>query len=256
MEDCTITPPSSKVKRNNHQWSPHEDKILIEGCLELINQGWKAENGFKTGFYQQLQKWMATKIPGCHILGDPNIKNRLRHLKTQYKEFSMMRGASGFGWNEETKMVNCDDEVWASWIKGHKESVHLRHKSFPYYDDLAIIFGAEWATGDKCESPAEMVTSLGKESAPQEGAHVPKSVVHDDFFGVAVDLDTTNDDIFSSPDINRNKKWTLGISIKKEFEEPSKKSKKNEFDKHAEVFQKKLKQFSKCVLHQTSSLRK
>ncbi|CAH9072184.1 unnamed protein product [Cuscuta epithymum] len=240
MEECTVISSTKVSKRSNHQWSPHEDIILIDGCLEFINQGWKAENGFKTGFYQQLQKWMSAKIPGCHITGDPHIKNRLRHLKMQYKEFSMMRDASGFGWNEERKMVTCDDEVWTSWIKSHKDATHLRYKSFPYFDELAMIFGNEWASGDKCESPAEMVTALGKGSDALTGGSMSKKAVQDDFFGVAVDLESMNDHIFSTPDINKNKKRATSVPIKEEFSGSKKSKKSGSFDKHAEDFQQKM----------------
>ena len=117
MEDCTLVHAPKVNKRNNHQWTSIEEKILIDGVLELMDQGWKVENGFKQGFNQQLQQWMAKKIPGCRILGEPHIKNKLRTLKTQYKEFAQMRAASGFGWNDKTSMVVCDDEVWKSWVQ-------------------------------------------------------------------------------------------------------------------------------------------
>ena len=126
--------------------------------------------------------------------------------------------------------------------------MYLRNKAFPYFDELSIIFGTEWATGDKCESPTEMVAALVKENSPEEGAKTattvqssPKSV-QDDFFGVAVDLEAINDHVFDTPVSYMSKKNKLDVPIKKEFDMHPKKAKKNgsALDRHAEAFQKQM----------------
>jgi len=50
--------------------------------IKLVNQGRRADNGFKNGFLGKLEKWMGERIPGCKIKGDPHIKSRQETLKT------------------------------------------------------------------------------------------------------------------------------------------------------------------------------
>ncbi|KAH7665638.1 Myb/SANT-like domain-containing protein [Dioscorea alata] len=201
MENLTSQASVKTNKRNNHQWTPSEDKILIECCLELVNQGWRADNGFKIGYLSQLQKWMVEKIPNCKIMGDPHIKSRMRILKSQFRELKEMRSQSGFGWDEANKCVTCEDDVWYSWLKSHKEAAGLRNKQFPYFDELAIIFGKDQATG--AEFTSEYVEALERENstlavakASFEAHEEMKNMVEDDYFGVDIELE--NECVFIS----------------------------------------------------------
>ncbi|KAH7666093.1 Homeobox-like domain-containing protein [Dioscorea alata] len=154
MENLTSQASVKTNKRNNHQWTPAEDKILIECCLELVNQGWRADNGFKTGYLSQ-----------------------------------EMRSQSGFVWDEANKCVTCEDD-------SHKEAAGLRNKQFPYFDELAIIFGKEQATGDGAEFTSEYVEALERENptlaaakSSFEAHEAMKNMVEDDYFGVDIELE-------------------------------------------------------------------
>ena len=37
-------------KRSTHQWTSTEDEILVNCVLELVNQGWSKDNGFRAGY--------------------------------------------------------------------------------------------------------------------------------------------------------------------------------------------------------------
>ena len=106
-------------KRSTRQWTSTEDAILVNCLLELVNQGCSKDNGFRASYLQQLEKWMAEKIPNCGIKGDPHIKSRMKTLKTQYREVADMLGhaSSGFGWDDVNKCVTCELDVWNGWVK-------------------------------------------------------------------------------------------------------------------------------------------
>ena len=106
-------------KRSIHQWTSTEDAVLVNCLLELVNQGWSKDNGFRAGYLQQLEKWMAEKIQNCGIKGDPHLKSRMKTLKTQYRELADMLGhaGSGFGWDDVNKCVTCELNVWNGWVK-------------------------------------------------------------------------------------------------------------------------------------------
>ncbi|XVF70030.1 hypothetical protein PTKIN_Ptkin11bG0128500 [Pterospermum kingtungense] len=188
-------------KRSTHQWTASEDAVLVQCLLELVNQGWSKDNGFKSGYLQQLEKWMASKIPNCQIKVDPHIKSRMKTLKTQYREMADMLGhaASGFGWNDVNKCVTCDLDVWTEWLKEHKDAASLRNKPFPHYDELTIIFGKDRATGKGAEAPIDAVKNIEVEEATAKTAleayNAMNSSEYEDMFN-DVNLENFQESVF------------------------------------------------------------
>ncbi|OMO89538.1 hypothetical protein COLO4_19702 [Corchorus olitorius] len=204
MGDVSTPSKLKNNKRSNHQWTPSQDIILVECCLELVNQGWKAENEFRGGFYIQVEKLMSKRISGCNIKGDPHIKSRIKTLKTQYRELRLLRSQGfGFGWDDINKCITCeDDTVWDGRVKSHKDAAGLRNKPFPSYDSLVVIYGTDQSNGEGVESAFESVQELDKEQTILETAEAAakahKGTMKDDFFGVDVELDDINETVFKS----------------------------------------------------------
>ncbi|WRX07824.1 Myb/SANT-like domain - like 1 [Theobroma cacao] len=152
-------------KRSTHQWTPIENGVLIDCCIDLVNEGsWGRDNGtFKPGYLQQLEQWMKERIPNCNIKAIPHIYSRMRLLKTQYREIAEMisHSASGFGWDDVKKCVTCDDDVWI-----------------------------DRATGEGAESPTDAVENIETE----EVAFVATRVASEAFNALNVDEDENGDD--------------------------------------------------------------
>ncbi|KAH7653464.1 hypothetical protein IHE45_19G081600 [Dioscorea alata] len=151
-----LTSPTSAMtnKRNNHQWSPAEYKVLVE------------YNGFKIGYLTQLQKWMAENIPSCKIMGDPHIKSRMRTFKAQFRELKEMRGHLGL---DGMKLINTLLSYANYFIKlcfyVQFYASGLGNKAFLYFDELAIIFGKDQMTGDGAEFASESVEAIERENS-------------------------------------------------------------------------------------------
>ncbi|XP_049388879.1 uncharacterized protein At2g29880-like [Solanum stenotomum] len=59
---------------------------------------------------------------------------------------------SGFGWNEETRKVDVEDDVWEQYLAAHPKDSKYRTKTLPDYNTLALIFGDTVADGrNGCE---------------------------------------------------------------------------------------------------------
>ena len=88
-----------------------------------------------------------------------------------------LRGLSGFGWDDQRKMVTAEPDVWDRYLKvcmliylstllclfcqqGHPKARPFRKKSFPLYDEIAVIIGETGAVGDLAFSSENTQASL------------------------------------------------------------------------------------------------
>ena len=62
---------------------------------------------------------MEKKLPGCGIKASPHIESRYETLRRQYRAIADMLGpnASGFGWNDNEKMVVVEKKIFEVWVK-------------------------------------------------------------------------------------------------------------------------------------------
>ena len=54
-------------------------------------------------------------------------------------------------------------------IHSHKEAAHFKLKSFPYYDELSMIFGKDCATGQHAETQTDVEEQLQNEGGDYNG---------------------------------------------------------------------------------------
>ncbi|XP_019232317.1 PREDICTED: uncharacterized protein At2g29880-like [Nicotiana attenuata] len=69
------------------------------------------------------------------------MKNRMRTLKKSYATMKRMVQHSGFRWNEETRKVDAEDDVWEQYLSTHPKDAQYKTKKLPDYNTLALIFG-------------------------------------------------------------------------------------------------------------------
>ncbi|XP_031127707.1 uncharacterized protein At2g29880-like [Ipomoea triloba] len=116
---------SSKGKAR--RWTHEEDTVLVSCLVDLHNLETKnADTRFKGGYLYELEKMLQAKLPTLGIKVKPHIESRVKTLK---KEWTVVHDLftnnnSGFGWDDEKKMVTAEDDVWDSYISSHKEAVH------------------------------------------------------------------------------------------------------------------------------------
>lgn len=149
-----------------HQWTRDEDAKLVDCLLELAAcKKWTGDNGtFKSGYAKQLEQWLHQKMPGCGLKASPHIESRVKHLKKQYGAIADMLKASGFGWNDQDKMIVVEKNVFDDWVKSHPKAQGLYKKPFPHFDDLALVYGKDRATGIDAEDPGDAFEAIDKET--------------------------------------------------------------------------------------------
>ncbi|KAL8497892.1 hypothetical protein ACS0TY_021298 [Phlomoides rotata] len=133
--DAGMEAEKGKVTRGRRSWTKVEEDALIQCLVGIVNDGWKADNGFKAGFQRELEKGMRKLIPGTDLVANPHINSKIHVWKKEYGNLSDLLGKSGIGWNSTTCTLDIVDEsVWDALKRVDQTVKALRHKSFPYYD--------------------------------------------------------------------------------------------------------------------------
>ena len=95
-----------------------QDDALVEALLELSqNAIWRADCGFKNGYLLQLEAMMEAKLPGCGIKSSPHIESRAKWFKQKYSAMTDMLALSGFGWDNDKMVLQCEKNVYDEYVK-------------------------------------------------------------------------------------------------------------------------------------------
>ncbi|KAA8519285.1 hypothetical protein F0562_013541 [Nyssa sinensis] len=131
----------------------------------------RADNGFKLGFYNVVERELNVKLSRVGIKSKPHIESRIKTTKRDFNiVYDMLYGpnTSGFGWDNDKKCVVAKPPVWEEYIKSYKGAAMFKNKSLPHFEELLIIFGKDRATGRNAQTVADVVEELDKESAENE----------------------------------------------------------------------------------------
>ena len=121
MEGLHMAQKKSRAPKSAHRkWTVSEDEFLVGCMVELYNVGtYNADTGFRSGYLNELERLLWTKIPNNGIKAKPHIESRIRTLKKDWSiVYDMVygRNTSGFGWDPVRKMVMAEKEAWDAYI--------------------------------------------------------------------------------------------------------------------------------------------
>ncbi|KAL2904839.1 Oligoendopeptidase F chromosomal [Bienertia sinuspersici] len=107
-----------EVERINVSWTKAEEKVLIDGLLEISNAlSWKANGSFSSGFRNILEEKLNEKFPGCGLKANPHIESKIKWFKDKYNVLTAMFRTSGFSWDEEKKMILSERQYYNDYYK-------------------------------------------------------------------------------------------------------------------------------------------
>ncbi|XP_058106559.1 uncharacterized protein At2g29880-like [Magnolia sinica] len=123
------------------RWTDQMDDCLIDTLMDVVANGRKSANGFKKETYKTVVESVRRAL-GISVV-EKHVGNRLRTLKRLYFEVRDTLNASGFGWDDDKKLVTAPDDVWDDYIRSHPYAQHVRRKPVRRYDDLVFLFESD-----------------------------------------------------------------------------------------------------------------
>lgn len=154
--------------KNKRKWNEKEDEKLVEVMLDILNSGshFKADNGFKPGFFGAVETRLAALLPDAKIKAKPHIESRVKTLKSDWSAVHDMmswNNTSGFGWDDQNKMLEAPQSVWQAYAQVHNNAAKWRGKKFPHYWDLCIVFGKDRANGRDAQTAADIISDINEQ---------------------------------------------------------------------------------------------
>ncbi|KZV37419.1 hypothetical protein F511_01287 [Dorcoceras hygrometricum] len=132
-----------KSDKSRRCWSMKEEEVLISALKDIVANGWKSENGFRTGYLIVLERVMVKAFPGTDLRAQPHINSKLHVWKKYHASLTCMLVLRGFSWNAKDKMVKAEDDAWESYLKVDSSARTMRYKSWPFYEDWCQIYGTD-----------------------------------------------------------------------------------------------------------------
>ncbi|KAG8478834.1 hypothetical protein CXB51_028797 [Gossypium anomalum] len=66
------------------------------------------------------------------------------------------QGESGFGWDDNMKMITCDRATYDAAVMAHKKYEPFLNKSIDHYDEMTLVVGKDMATGSFARTFADI----------------------------------------------------------------------------------------------------
>ena len=57
------------------------------------------------------------QFPKCGLKVEPHISSRIKYWTDKFNSLVEMLSLSGFGWDDVTKMLQCEKSVYDDWVK-------------------------------------------------------------------------------------------------------------------------------------------
>jgi hypothetical protein len=99
-------------------WTFEMQETLVLGLQEQGRLGKRADNSFKSeAFAVVLPQVQAISPSNNPPVTKERAKAKLSDLRKQFQVWWTLRNQSGFGWNEETGIIEAPDSVWEAYIE-------------------------------------------------------------------------------------------------------------------------------------------
>ena len=104
--------PSLDDQPDRIEWTAIMIQTLFSELLEQAQDGKRADSGFKKEAWESVLKEVQEVYTGPYPIPLQKVKQKEQTFKGLYKDWKFLRDQSGFGWDEETRMITASDQAW------------------------------------------------------------------------------------------------------------------------------------------------
>ncbi|MFQ6636160.1 hypothetical protein Gotur_013228 [Gossypium turneri] len=145
------------------RWTKPMEHVFLEILAKEAQKGNKPSNTFKAisinrvvdAIFERFQVQCDAK----------HVENHLRTVKKQWQIICKIRGESGFGWEDNMKMITCDRATYDAVVMAHKKYEPFLNNSIDHYDEMALVVGKDMATGSFARTFADIDLDDGNEDS-------------------------------------------------------------------------------------------
>ncbi|KAK5818479.1 hypothetical protein PVK06_023416 [Gossypium arboreum] len=121
------------------------EHLFLEILAGEAQKGNKPSDTFKTVSINRVAEAISERFQvQCDA---KHVENHLRTVKNQWQIICTIRGESGFGWDDNMKMITCDRATYDAAVMAYKKYEPFLNKSIDHYDKMALVVGKDMATG-------------------------------------------------------------------------------------------------------------
>ncbi|KAL1534924.1 hypothetical protein AAHA92_31039 [Salvia divinorum] len=183
---------NGKADHTRRSWSDREERMLLVALKDLVNHGWKSDNGFRSGYLTRVDKAIRREFADTDLKIQPHIQSKINTWKRCYHSLAFILGRSGVGFNSRGDFkIDCDDDQWSQIVKVDSNAKHMRFKSWPYWEDWKLIYGKDQAGGGLAEDMIDAREKLNLTT-------IPTSETPPDIYTVGLDDVFTQEQVHES----------------------------------------------------------
>ncbi|KAK5794001.1 hypothetical protein PVK06_035190 [Gossypium arboreum] len=150
-ESDLIIPTLTEMGKGNKEgtskqfrWTKPMEHVFLEILAEEAQKRNKPSNTFNTVSIKRVVEAISERFQvQCNA---KHVENHLRTVKNQWQIICKIRGESGFGWDDNMKMITCDRVTYDAAVMAHKKYEPFLNKSIDHYDEMALVVGKDMAT--------------------------------------------------------------------------------------------------------------
>ncbi|KAH1083407.1 hypothetical protein J1N35_023168 [Gossypium stocksii] len=136
------------------RWTKPMEHLFLEILAEEAQKGNKPSNSFKAFSINRVAEAISERF---QVYCDAkHVENHLRTVKNQWQIICTIRDQSGFGWDDNMKMITCDRATYDATVIAHKKYEPFLNKSIDHYDEMALVVGKDMATGSFARTFADI----------------------------------------------------------------------------------------------------
>ena len=91
---------------------------MVATLKELVAQGWKSDNGFRSGYHNKVEEALRREFPTTDIKANPHIQSQICSWNKNYSSLVTILGRSGVRFNSNNDFkIDREDDQWAQIVR-------------------------------------------------------------------------------------------------------------------------------------------